>query len=106
ITSNSLRCVAQALASHTVVVPSWRQRQGHSVGFDAAYRDALLTPLCGEAGAATVVRCCRSSGAVLDLPLDDIGIVMDVDTVEDLASAETLLRTRSEPVRGDIYGKH
>ncbi|PLC55892.1 hypothetical protein CR155_02275 [Pollutimonas nitritireducens] len=62
--------------------------------------------LSSDTGAATVVRNRRSSGAVLDLPLDDMGIVMDVDTMEDLANAEALLRARSQPNEREANGNY
>lgn len=96
VTPHSLRCVAQALATHTVVVPHWQQHRGHPVGFSATCRDALML-LSGEMGAASVVRHYRTSNGVLDLPLDDRGIITDIDTVADLASAENLLASRSRP---------
>lgn len=98
VTPHSLRCVAQALATHTVVVPHWQQRRGHPVGFSAACRGALMQ-LSGEMGAASVVRHYRTSNEVLDLMLDDQGVVTDIDTVTDLASAESLLDSRSRPSR-------
>jgi molybdenum cofactor cytidylyltransferase len=89
----SLARVARALARHAVVVPSWRGRPGHPVGFR---RECLpeLTRLSGDAGAAAVVRARRLEGGVRDLPLNDSGIVFDVDTVEDLRAAERRLKTR------------
>ena len=98
VTPHSLRCVAQALATYTVVVPHWQQHRGHPVGFRAACRDALMQ-LSGEMGAASVVRHYRTSNEVLDLALHDRGIITDIDTVADLAGAESLLASRSRPSR-------
>lgn len=82
--------VALALASHPVAVPNCRQQAGHPVGFGAECFDALAC-LNGDAGAAAVVRAHRALGQVLDLVVDDVGIGMDVDTVEDLACARAWL---------------
>jgi molybdenum cofactor cytidylyltransferase len=89
----SLRAVATALADHVVVVPWYRGRRGHPVGFAAACRDALLL-LEGAEGAAPVVREQAQRHSVTRLDLDDPGIVTDIDTVQDLAEAERLLGTR------------
>lgn len=86
----SLRLVAQALASKPVAVPFWNARQGHPVGFGAECGEALMA-LDGDAGAAAIVRAYRQKDAVRALRLDDPGIVMDIDTQEDLARAETAL---------------
>jgi molybdenum cofactor cytidylyltransferase len=87
----TLRRVAGALAGHAVVVPHYAGRKGHPVGFRRECFDALAA-LSGDAGAAPVVRAWRQQGQVLDLPLDDPGICLDVDTVQDLHEARRLMR--------------
>lgn len=90
----SLRAVAAALrAGAAAVQPQYQGRRGHPVGFSAGARDALMV-LSGERGAAPVLQALRARGAVLDLALDDIGIVTDIDTLGDLAAAEALLAAR------------
>ncbi len=86
----SLLQVAQGLAALPVVLPFWQGRQGHPVGFARECRTALMT-LRGDVGAAAVVRAHRQAAAVLELHLDDPGIVTDIDTREDLARAEAVL---------------
>lgn len=78
--------VAHALQAHDVVVPVFEGRRGHPVGFAAACGPALLD-LKGNQGAAPVVR----SQAAIEVVVDDIGCVTDIDTVGDLARAQTLL---------------
>jgi molybdenum cofactor cytidylyltransferase len=63
--------------------------RGHPVGFSSRH-GAALQALHGAEGAAAVVK----QGNVLRLELDDVGIVTDVDTLEDLARAEALLAAR------------
>lgn len=92
----SLRAVAAALARHTVVLPVHDGVRGHPVGFGPACRDALLA-LAGAEGAAAVVKAQRAAGAVIELPLDDAGIVTDVDTVADLARIEQRLAAGDAP---------
>lgn len=83
---STLLSIAAQLAAHDVVVPVYEGRRGHPVGFGRGCRRELMR-LHGEHGAASVA---RAHGASL-LPVDDIGAVTDIDTVEDLARAEALL---------------
>ncbi|MNZ97977.1 2-phospho-L-lactate guanylyltransferase [compost metagenome] len=86
----SLRQVAQGLASHPVVQPFWRGQSGHPVGFGVECF-AALAALSGDSGAASIVRAHRAAGTAQALPLDDQGIVADIDTLADLAHAQALL---------------
>lgn len=100
----TLQAVAAALQDHAVVLPYYRGRRGHPVGFGAACREAL-TMLQGPEGAALVVRAHQAAAhPVVRLDLDDAGVVTDVDTTQDLANAERLLAPevsgRSEFTRG------
>lgn len=90
VRGDSLRTVAAALVQHPVAVPMYRGTRGHPVGFSAVCRDGLLN-LDGNQGAAPVLRAYQAMNSISLLELDDIGIVTDVDTVEDLARAEQLL---------------
>jgi molybdenum cofactor cytidylyltransferase len=87
----TLLAVAQALASHTVVVPACQGRRGHPVGFGTTCRDALLA-LRGDQGAAAVV---RAHGAH-QLVVTDVGSTTDIDTLQDLQAAERLLGQRAD----------
>lgn len=86
----SLQAVAAALDRHAVVLPHYQGRRGHPVGFAAPCREALLQ-LKGPQGAALVARAQAAVNPVVQLDLDDVGIVTDIDTVEDLAVAARLL---------------
>ncbi|RZL96927.1 MAG: nucleotidyltransferase family protein [Variovorax sp.] len=79
-------------AGHAVQ-PLHSGRRGHPVAFSAACRDDLLR-LSGEFGAAPVLQRLRAAGCVVELDVDDIGIVTDIDTLADLAAAEALLVSR------------
>ncbi|WP_427913193.1 nucleotidyltransferase family protein [Ramlibacter sp. MMS24-I3-19] len=83
----TLQLVAQALATHEVVVPTFENQRGHPVGFSAACGGELAA-LTGPKGAASVVR----AHPVMELPVADRGIVVDIDTVDALADAERWLR--------------
>ncbi len=90
VSPQSLRQVAQGLASHPVVQPFWNGQSGHPVGFGMECFTAL-TALAGDTGAASIVRAHRAAGSAQMLPLDDSGIVTDIDTLADLARAQALL---------------
>jgi len=93
VQGETLRAVAQALAQHAVGIPMYQGTRGHPVGFSASCREDLLG-LKGNQGAAPVVRSREAINSVAFLTLDDVGIVTDIDTVEDLARAEALLAAR------------
>jgi molybdenum cofactor cytidylyltransferase len=95
----SLRAVAVALEGHGAAVPTYQGRRGHPVGFAAACGPALAL-LHGAQGAALVLQAQQLVNAVAELPLDDAGIVTDIDTVADLVVAERLLAERARnPLR-------
>lgn len=86
----TLRLVARALTPERVVLPFWQGRHGHPVGFGKQCGSSLAM-LSGDVGAAVIVRARRQSGEVRELAVDDPGIVMDIDTVDDLARAQAML---------------
>jgi molybdenum cofactor cytidylyltransferase len=96
IQPKSLQMVANGLLLQKVVVPHYRQQQGHPVAFRHECFDALSS-LSGDVGAKAVVQKYRSSNEVFDLVLDDAGLVTDIDTVEDLAKAEELFVRTDHP---------
>jgi molybdenum cofactor cytidylyltransferase len=71
------------------VVPQYLGTKGHPVGFAAGCRASLLA-LAGEHGAAPVLRALRAVDAVVELEIDDVGIVTDIDTLDDLQRVEAL----------------
>ncbi len=88
IQADTLRAVALALQRHTVVLPIYRGQRGHPVGFSASCRQALLD-LKGDRGAADIVR----SHSAHQFNVDDQGCVTDIDTLDDLHSAERMLQS-------------
>lgn len=89
----TLRQVAAALEQRAAAQPVFDGQRGHPVGFAAASGPALMA-LTGEQGAAPVLKALRAQGAVAELRVDDAGVVTDIDTLDDLARAERLLRSR------------
>ena len=81
VAPGTLVAVAAALAQHPVVYAQHRGRRGHPVGFGAELFSELVA-LSGDEGARRVMARYPSIG----LELDDPGVLVDVDTVEDLAN--------------------
>ena len=90
--------VAQALQTNDVVLPCFVnddkheevEQRGHPVGFGVVCKQDLLN-LSGNNGAAGVI----IDYVAMKLIVNDVGVVTDIDTVDDLARAETLLKSRS-----------
>ncbi len=98
----TLQRVARALAGPAdaarAVQPQYRcdgdLKRGHPVGFAAGCRAALLE-LKGDQGAAIVLQALAAINCVVFLDVDDIGIVTDIDTLDDLARAQARWLGRS-----------
>lgn len=92
----TLREVAQRLGQTQgacAVQPVHEGRRGHPVAFGAGCGQALMD-LGGPQGAASVLRGLREAGAVTDCAVNDVGVVMDIDTLDDLARAQALWHAR------------
>jgi molybdenum cofactor cytidylyltransferase len=94
ITSATLQRIAQALERHPIVVPHHRGCQGHPVGFQAECRSSLEA-LSGDRGATQVVRAYRAQDQVMDLAVDDVGVITDIDTLDDLANVSASINNTS-----------
>jgi molybdenum cofactor cytidylyltransferase len=80
---DTIAALARHLAAGArIVVPVYRGRRGHPVAFAAALREELLA-LHGDTGARTLLE--RYAAEVERLPVDDPGILQDVDTPADAA---------------------
>ena len=83
--------VAQAMQTNEVVLPCYVsegvEQRGHPVGFAAVCKKNLLN-LSGNKGAAGVI----IAYAAIKLIVKDVGIVTDIDTVDDLVRAERLFK--------------
>lgn len=64
-----------------IAVVEYRGQRGHPVGFGAPLRAQLLQ-LRGDTGARDLIA--RHPGRVVRIPVDDPGIVQDIDTPDDL----------------------
>ncbi|MDB5868912.1 MAG: hypothetical protein JWP96_1244 [Polaromonas sp.] len=86
VQASTLRAIAQAPEALDVVVPLVNGQRGHPVRFSARCGPGLMA-LVGGQGAAAVV---RAWGAA-EWPLQDIGCIVDIDTLGDLQRAKRLL---------------
>ncbi len=64
-----------------IVQPVFASQRGHPVGFAAKYRAELLA-LTGDQGARALLN--RYAGQVQYLPVEDAGVLQDIDRPEDL----------------------
>lgn len=90
IRSDTLRAMALA-PDRAVTVPRYRGQRGHPVRFSAACAQQLLN-LKGNQGAASILIGQDARELVAFIDVDDVGVVTDIDTLQDLHRAEILLR--------------
>lgn len=85
IAPDSVRQVARAIREGArAAAPCYRGSRGHPVGFAAVLR-ADLQRLQGDRGARDILR--RESARLVQIEIDDPGVLRDVDTPADLAGA-------------------
>lgn len=84
---STIRAVAEAVvasAGQGIVAPAHHGERGHPVGFGAVL-GAELAKVAGDEGARTVIG--RHRDRLVLLPVDDAGILRDVDQPADLGGA-------------------
>lgn len=69
-----------AFAEKSIVIPTFQNRKGHPVLLDASYIPACLAEE-KEKVLYEVIK--KNQGAVIYLPVEDKGILLDMDTMED-----------------------
>jgi molybdenum cofactor cytidylyltransferase len=81
VQSSTIRVLADAVSAGAgIAVPAWQGRRGNPVAFSRAHLDGLLR-LGGDEGARRLLR----AHPVTEVPVDDPGILRDIDTPDDLA---------------------
>lgn len=90
IRAETLSLIALAPASN-VTVPLYQGQRGHPVRFSAVCGPELMN-LKGKEGAAHILRAQAAMNKVAFVDVDDAGVVMDIDTLDDLQRAEALLQ--------------
>ena len=89
VRATTLLQVADRLSHDALVAPVFEGARGHPVGFSRAFSERLMA-LSGPQGAGALL-----AGAPLALlDVDDPGVMTDIDTLEDLARAEGVLKAR------------
>lgn len=86
IQSATLLAVAQALQQSSLVYPMFQGQRGHPVGFGRECAAQLMN-LQGNKGAAQLIK----AQAATEIIVIDVGCVTDIDTLQDLEKAQTLL---------------
>ena len=89
---DTLRWIASAAPSR-VLVPVYHGQRGHPVRFSAECGEELMS-LKGEKGAAQVLFAYAAVNLVAFLTVDDVGIITDIDTLDDLQRAHAVLAGR------------
>ena len=92
ITSDTLRCIAFAPPC-AVTMPVVNGQRGHPVRFSVECAQELLN-LQGNQGAAQLIRARTATDSVAFMTLEDMGCIIDIDTLDDLQRAEKLLLAR------------
>ena len=85
VRASTIQAVAQALQTHAVAYAQYRGRRGHPVGFSAELFSELVA-LTGDEGARRLVA--RYPAQAVEV--DDPGALIDIDTVQDLATLRTV----------------
>lgn len=94
----TLQAVAHALQQSggdglVVVQPQYQGHKGHPVAFSPAAAAALMG-LSGDQGASSIVQQARAAGCLHVLAVDDVGVILDVDTVTALEQARKIWQER------------
>ena len=84
IQTETIVAVANKVADGaSIVIPTYQNQRGHPVGFSAKFRSELEN-LQGDEGARSIIK--RYTDELLLLPTDDAGILVDIDTPNDLSA--------------------
>jgi len=89
----TLQAVARQLAVHPVVYAQYRGRRGHPVGFASELYSELVA-LHGDEGARRLT----ARYPALGLEVDDPGVLLDVDTLDDLERLREAATPEARPV--------
>lgn len=83
VTPSTYRLVSEQLAQASIVIPTLGSKVGNPVAFSHIHFDELAM-LDGDSGGRRIIQ--RHEDAVLRLPVDDPGILQDIDTEAELTS--------------------
>lgn len=89
VASESIAAVVQALENGAdIVVPTYQGKRGNPVGFSRKYLPQLLA-LTGDQGARNLL----NAYPVIEVPVNDIGILKDIDVPHDLPASSHDFKT-------------
>ena len=84
IQSETIVAVANKVANGaSIVIPTYQNQRGHPVGFSAKFRSELEN-IHGDEGARSIIK--RYADELELLPTRDAGILVDIDTQNDLSA--------------------
>ena len=84
IQTETILAVADKVADGaSIVIPTYQNQHGHPVGFSAKFRSELEN-IHGDEGARSIIK--RYDDELELLPTDDAGILVDIDTPNDLSA--------------------
>ena len=92
----SLLAVAAAIEQNPVAYAQYRGRRGHPVGFAAELYSELVA-LSGDEGARRVI----ARYPAIGIEVDDPGVLVDVDTLDDLQALRASIEPKDQPVPGE-----
>jgi molybdenum cofactor cytidylyltransferase len=81
------RAFLQKNSLQTICIPSYHGQRGNPVVFGIAHRQEIMR-LSGDVGAKSIVQ--NNAQNCLEIPLEDKGCLLDIDTQEDLQDARSL----------------
>ncbi len=81
IKASTYNAVAAQTQPNSICIPTYQQQRGHPVGFGREFF-SQLGGLTGDRGARTVVQ--DNAAAVMEVSVQDSGILRDVDRPEDI----------------------
>ncbi len=79
--TSTLKTLLNALQNNELVVPTYQGKRGNPVGFGQHYFSELAK-LTGDSGGKIILL--RNENSIQEIPVDDIGILMDIDRPEQL----------------------
>lgn len=83
----TLRAVAQAVTGPSAIAaPTYHGQRGHPVAFGSQHGPGLIA-LSGDEGARQILR--RHAEDLILLPVDDVGVLRDIDTPGQLTAAQS-----------------
>ena len=85
VSSDTYQKILLALRDHELVTPFHQGTRGNPIGFGKSYLDVLLN-LEGDKGARDLIK--HPDTDIFRLDVNDPGILMDIDTPEDLEKAK------------------